>query len=126
MGQKECWEPERKRQVGDDGLWYFLGLKALALLCFAFATLPLPHFVCCTRKSIWTLFVCEVWGDRRREGKRIFGREEDGDGSNRRRNDALPLRLWFFSHSLYTSCLACCSIFFSTSLFVVLTLWRRI
>jgi hypothetical protein len=68
-----------------------------------------------------------VWGDRRGEGERIFGREEDGDGSNRRRNDALPLRLWFFSHSLSTiSCLACCSIFFSTSSFVVLTLWRRI
>jgi hypothetical protein len=46
MGQKECWEPERKRQVGDDGLWYFLGLKALALLCLcyiSFAALCLLH-----------------------------------------------------------------------------------
>jgi hypothetical protein len=46
MGQKECWEPERKRQVGDDGLWYFLGLKALALLCFcyiSFVALCLLH-----------------------------------------------------------------------------------
>jgi hypothetical protein len=88
-------------------------LKAFALLCFA---LLLLHFLCRTlfaaqERVFGLFFVCEVWGNKRGEGERIFGREEDGDGSNRRRNDALPLRLWFFSHSLSTiSCLACCSI----------------
>jgi len=92
MGQKECWEPERKRQVGDDGLRYFLGLKALALLCFA---LLLLHFLCRTlfaaHERVFELFLFVRCG---------VTEEEKGRGSLAEKRMAMVVTGGGMMHSL--------------------------